>query len=250
MRLAVVAGGWHWPIHFYREITAQADGADLYVVAHRHPEHPAVRAEKRFVTSLAGPLGRVDQELYAEPPTLAAVEALGWRYEEAPNVAGDQCFLNQWLERHDYRAYDAILNCHDDTYVRRRDLFEQLDGDWLILANGASPDGRASYFRGSFEFWRRELLDLLGGRVDLGPLELTRVGLQETPGRRETLQAWNSIGHATWAFLEAHGLSGRVRSLSPYYRVSPWVIEGERGLVSERGWGAWSLNPGLAAYPL
>src|SRR5438128_2392274 len=135
-------------MHLYRELAAQSQGADLYVVAHRHPELPAVRDEKHDVVgmcadlalaTLPGSLAEVDRLLYAEPPTQAAVEALGWRYQEAPNVAGDQCFLNQWLERHDYQDYDAILSCHDDTYVRRRDLFEQLDGDWLLLANGANP---------------------------------------------------------------------------------------------------------------
>jgi hypothetical protein len=251
MKIAVVAGGWHWPWHFYREMAAQSVRADLFVVAHRNPELPIVREEKvtdlRFAPSR---LGELDREMYAVPVTLEALERAGWQYEEAPNVCGDQCFLNQWLERHDYWRYDAILSCHDDTYIRRRDLFEQLAGDWVILANGTNSVEPAGYFRGSFEFWRKELILALGASIDLGEVRLTREGKTDSPADRETLQVWNDTGVPVRTWLREHGFAGRVRSLSPYYRVSPWAIEGERGFLQRQAGGDWSLARGLVAYPL
>jgi hypothetical protein len=248
-----VAGGWHWPHHFFREIAAQAAGVDLFVVSHRHPELPIVRKEKEEdLRSAPGRLGELDRLMYSETTTLEKLRALGWDYIEAPNICGDQCFLNQWLEGHDFRDYDAILNCHDDSYVRRRDLFERASkGDWLILANGCNSVEPEAYFRGSFEFWHRDMLETLGGRIDLGRLQLRREGMIDTPRNREVLQAWNDTGVPVRKLLMEKGLSGRVGRLSRFYRVSPWVIEGERGFLHRQAWAReWSLAPGLAAYPI
>ena len=139
MKIAVVVGGWHWPHHFFLEMARQGR-ADLFVVAHRHPELDVVRDEKLEILAKAdGPLGAIDRQLYSLYASEHSLADLGWYFMEAPNVCGDWCFLNQWLEKFDYRPYDAILNCHDDTYIRRRDLFEQLAGDWLILSNCGQP---------------------------------------------------------------------------------------------------------------
>ena len=251
MRLAVVAGGWHFPLHLFRAISAQANGADLFVVAHRSPELPVVREEKREILARAtGPLADLDRELYAEYPTISGLRALGWDYMEAPNTVGDWGFFNQWLMTHDYRDYDVILNCHDDTYVRSDELFEQMEGDWLILTNGRYPEAPEAYVRGSFEFWRREMLDLLGGRIDLGAVKMTREGKTDTPQGLNALAAWNDTGVPLRDFMRRRGLSGRIAYLSPHYRVSPWVIEGERGFLHFAGGAPWSVEAGLKEFPL
>src|SRR5436190_10194446 len=139
MRLAIIAGGWHWPLDFYGKISWQAGGTDLFVVAHRNPELPIVREEKAEILATAtGPLADLDRELYADYPTVAMLQNRGWNYEEAPNTVGDWGFFNQWLERHDYRKYDVILNCHDDTFIRRPGVFPTMArgdagdaGNWL-----------------------------------------------------------------------------------------------------------------------
>jgi hypothetical protein len=244
VKFAVVAGGWHWPILFYERMAQAAEGAaDLYVVAHRNPELPIVQAEKtRSLAHRNGRLGGLDRHLYHAPVTVDALRQHGWVYFEAPNIAGDQVFLNQWLRLHGYRDWDGILNCHDDTYLLDVTLFDELDvlldQGALLVTNGRSPEGVAGYFRGSFEFWSRDLLGLLGGHVDVGPLRLTRVGREDSPVGREALADWNRIGHATWEFLAGEGLMDRVVSLSPRYRISRFAIEGERGFVSNRGFGA------------
>lgn len=260
MKIAVVAGGWHYPFHFFESISRQdypRKDVSLYVVGHRHPELPIVRQEKEYELQVApGPLGDIDRLMYREPTTVSALVGLGWTYLEAPNVAGDQVFLNQWLERCNYRDYDVILNCHDDTFIRRRDLFKhvaqtRLESDWLIMANGKNKTESDAYFRGSFEFWHRDMLELLGGRIDVGKLELTRVGLTDTPKDRGTLQAWNAAGKPVRDFIIENDLISYVAGLSPYYRVSRWVIEGERGfLYRQASAPEWRMDEGLAAFPL
>jgi hypothetical protein len=251
MKLAVVAGGWHWPAHFFRSIASQANGADLFAIAHRHPELPIVREEKReILEAAAGPLADLDRLLYSEYPTTTQLRSMGWQYSEAPNSVGDWGFFNQWLDRRDYREYDVILNCHDDTYIRRQDLFDHLDGDWLLLANGSYPQQPAAYVRGSFEFWKREMLDMLGGRIDLGEVTLTREGKTDTPAGLSGITAWNSTCVPLRQFMANRGLSNKIAYLSPYYRISAFAIEGERGFMHWQDGCPWSFEAGLKEYPL
>jgi hypothetical protein len=251
MRIAVVAGGWHWPSHFF-VMMAQQSKADLFVISHRDPELPVVREEKRTILDSArGPLADLDRVMYRRYADKIALKALGWDYKEAPNVCGDWCFFNQWLEDHDYHAYDVILNCHDDTFVRRGDLFENIpNGDWLLLANGSQATEPPGYVRGSFEFWKPELLDMLGGRINLGDLKLTREGLTDSPQDRAVLQTWNDTCWPLRHFMVDNGLSDRIARLSPHYRVSRWIIEGERGFLHAQGPAEWKTTAGMEAYPL
>lgn len=251
MKIAVVAGGWHWPLDLFTKMSWRFASADLFVVAHRNPELPIVREEKLEILQAAtGPLADIDRELYSEFPTVAGLRNRGWNYSEEPNVCGDWCFFNQWLEAHDYRKYDVILNCHDDTFIRSYGLLQQLAGDWLLLANGRYPEAPAGYVRGSFEFWKRELLDMLGGHIDIGDCGLTREGKTDTPKGLQALSEWNNTGVPLRDFMVRRGIADRIAYLSPYYRVSPYIIEGERGFMHFREGAPWSLDAGLAAYPL
>lgn len=258
MRLAVVVGGWHWPLDFFAQMSVQASGADLFVIAHRNPDLPIVREEKRAILATAsGPLADIDRELYRDYATVNKLRQLEWEYEEAPNTVGDWGFFNQWLERYGYGNYDVILNCHDDTYIRNggliHELFRRRNEPWLLLANGmvSTEYAPAAYVRGSFEFWKPELLEMLGGRIDLGNPTLTREGLTDTPTSRDELQPWNDLCAPLRTFMVEHGIADRVASLSPHYRVSPWVIEGERGFVHKQAFAEpWTLKAGLEAYPL
>lgn len=264
MKLAVILGGWHWPAHPFCNISANAKGADLFTVGHRSPDLPIVREEKRAILeTLNCELAPLDRELYRAYADTSFLRSWGWQYQEAPNTVGDWEFFNQWLETHDYRKYDVILNCHDDTYFRRRDLFSHLktitapleaeaprDQKWLVLTNGVYPEAPAGYLRGSFEFWRREMLDLLGGKIPLGDIGLTRVGKTDTPSGMDALAAWNATCDPLRRFMVDNKLTNQIQYLSQHYRVSPWVIEGERGLLSSQCGAPWSFAAGLRAHPV
>lgn len=251
MKLAVVVGGWHWPFDLFRKFADCANGADLYVVSHRSPELPIVRDEKREILGRAiGPLADLDRQLYAEFPTIDRLRKMGWHYLEAPNEIGDWGFFNQWLAVYDYRRYDVILNCHDDTFIRRPDVMKCLNGDWLLLSNGRYPEAPTAYVRGSFEFWKRGLLDMLGGRIDLGDVRLTREGQTDSPEGLAALSAWNDTAVPLRNWIVQRGLANKVDYLSQHYRISPWIIEAERGFLHLQGGAPWSFEAGLKAYPV
>jgi hypothetical protein len=256
MKLAVVVGGWHFPADFYDRLPSSLPGAECFVVAHRNPELAIVREEKlAILNTVTGPLADLDREMYDSWLDVADLKDAGWHYAEAPNTIGDWGFFNQWLEKHDFRKYDVILNCHDDNYLRfgagsLADALQSFDSDWLLLANGKYPEAPEGYVRGSFEFWKPELLEMLGGRIDLGNVSLTREGKTDTPQGLHALSAWNDTGVPLRDFLVQRGLTNRIQYLSPYYRVSPWVIEGERGFLHYQAGAPWSFEAGLRAYPL
>lgn len=251
MKLAIVVGGWHWPLEFFENVAACGTGADLFVVAHRSPELSIVREEKAEVLETArGSLADLDRWLYSRATTIDGLQKTGWNYVEEPNTYGDWGFFNQWLAKNDHRKYDIILNCHDDTHLRRPDLFDQLGGDWLLLANGKYPEAPEGYVRGSFEFWKSEFLDMLGGRIDMGHVRLTREGKVDSPKDLRALSAWNKTNVPLRDFMVRRGLDARIRYLSPHYRISPWIIEGERGFMHKMSGAAWSFEAGLKAYPL
>jgi hypothetical protein len=260
LKLAIVVGGWHWPKEFFAKLTLQSSGADLFVIAHRNPELPIVWEEKlaKLFDVAAIPNGvdqlfTLDQKLYRSFPSVHGLRLMCWNYIEEPNTVGDWGFFNQWLARHDYRKYDLILNCHDDNWIRRPDLVDTLvtvGRESLLLSNGRYPQAPAGYVRGSFEVWNRQLLDALGGKIDLGPIGLTREGKTDSPLDAEALMAWNDTATPLRRFMVDRGLESRIGYLSEHYRVSPWVIEGERGFLHYQGGAPWSFNAGLEAHPL
>jgi hypothetical protein len=250
MKLAIVAGGWHFPDHFYSQIPIVAPYARLYVIAHRSPELPIVKNEKQatILSHLDGKLGKLDREMYVKIPTIKRIRNLGWAYTELPNTVGDWGFFNQWLSLNNYRKFDAILNLHDDTYIRGG--MPSLDGNWLLMGHGKYPQAPAGYVRGSLEFWKPELLDMLGGRIDLGELKLSRVGKTDSPTNMEDLMPWNDTAVPLRNFMRSKGLLDRIQYLSNFYRISPWFIEGERGLLSNNVGAPWSFNEGLKRWPV
>lgn len=249
LKLAVVVGGWHWPLEFFYKIWRETEGAELFVVSHRSPELATVREEKRETLANAkGPLADLDRQLYARFPSVRDLRLLRWNYREEPNTVGDWGFFNQWLERNDYHKYDVILSCHDDTFIREPGVFDQLAGDWLLLANGKYPEAPPAYVRGSFEFFKPELLEMLGGRIELGYVGLTREGRTDTPAGLGALAEWNSTGVPLRDFMVRRGLAHRVAYLSPYYRISPWIIEAERGFLHYQDGAPWSFEAGVEEY--
>lgn len=229
MKIAVVASGFHYPSQFYESLAKQNgdNQVDLFCVSHRDP---SFASHGEFSDTLRGNL---DKRLYEHPITKEDIIALGWNYKEYPNTIGDWGNTNQWLEEHDYHDYDLLLFTHDDNLILTQDLFTGIISDpqfkdWDILTNSVGQP--AGSIRGSFEFFKPGVLELMGGKFDLSPVKLTREGKTDNPDSLEALNDWNGIVAPLNEVIKKHNLS--VMTLSPAYRVSAYCIEGERGFIS------------------
>lgn len=245
--MAVVASGWHFPLHFFRKISEQKVppgwSAELFCVSHRNPSFAA--KEKKETLAELGYSRRhlYDRILYDKLATVAEIEASGWRYILEPNTVGDWGNTNQWLEKNDYRQYDKFLFTHDDNFILTDEMFLDVlpREDWLILANSDGNSQRRLRqwlglpkpfsIRGSFEFFAREMLDILGGKFDLSETTLRREGQVFSGGSFKELSDWNTTVFPLTNLLKEKNLFGRVKALSRYYRMSVYCLEGERGYV-------------------
>ncbi|MEK7601520.1 MAG: hypothetical protein AAB480_03260 [Patescibacteria group bacterium] len=246
-KLAVVASGWHFPIAFFEQMKGQKvpEGwqVDMYCVSHRDPSH--ARTEKKEMLAGLGFTRRelYDRILYRSVASVADIEALGWRYVLEPNSVGDWGNSNQWLAKNDYKQYDKFLFTHDDNFILTDQMFEDLlpQTDWLIATNSTGHAQRRLrqwlrlpkpfFARGSFELFTREAMDIIGGSFDLSRKTLTREGKFDSPADFGELSNWNENDKAVRELVEKRGLLPKIKSLSPYYRMSKYCLEGERGYI-------------------
>ncbi len=234
-KIAVVASGWHFPLHFFTKIAEQKIPAgwkaEFFCVSHRDPAF-AVEEKKKEILSLGyDRRGLYDRIMYDKIATVDDLRTLGWEYSLEPNMIGDWGNSNQWLEKHDYREYDLFLFTHDDNFILNNELFVDLceSGNWLILANSKGvPPGS---IRGSFEFFTREMMDMIGGKFDLSMTTFTREGKTTTNDPYGEIGKWNATVTPLSNLIAAKKLQSRVVSLSPYYRISAYCLEGERGYI-------------------
>lgn len=246
-KLAVIAGGWHFPIAFFEQIAVQKIPkgweVDMFLVSHRDPSY-AVEEKKDTLPNLGyDRRGLYDRLLYRKVATVAEIEALGWKYAIEPNTMGDWGNTNQWLEKNDYKKYDKFLVTHDDNFILTDQMFTEIlpQEDWLILTNSTGNAQRRLRqwlhlpkpfaLRGSFEFFTREMFDLMGGKFDLSRTTLTREGKFTTSGDFSELSDWNQNDKPLRDFISAHNLKDRIKALSLYYRMSKYCLEGERGYI-------------------
>lgn len=232
-KIAVVCSGWHFPSFFYETMIQQQIPKgwmiDFYVVAHRDPSKAKMPKFNKKTRR-----GKLDAQLYNKIASKEQIEGLGWHYKEYPNTIGDWGNTNQWLEDNDYKKYDLFLFTHDDNLILRNDLFITVCGmyskRWMIMTNtvGAPPGS----IRGSFEFFKKKMLDKLGGKFDLEGVTLDRTGKTDNPKDWTDLYDWNNTVTPLTNFLTENKLWEQVVVFSPQYRVSLYCIEGERGLIS------------------
>ena len=276
-KLAVVVSGWHFPINFYQQINQQVIPTgwevDYFCVSHRDPSI-AREEKKNILTKLGdGTLERLDKILYEDVPSVEWLENAGWNYSLEPNNCGDWAVTNQWLEKYDYKNYEMLLLTHDDNFLLNNQLFvntldnsfkklfrndyslndlpefknatkndysEVQPDDWLILSNAiVNWTGKV---RGSFDFFKTELIDKMGGGFDMARVELDRTGLTDnmdmgyygdsTPQGGLSMKDWEKPIENFHGFMFNNNLLDRIRYLAPTYRVSPYCLEGERGLLS------------------
>jgi hypothetical protein len=276
-KLAVVVSGWHFPITFYKQINQQIIPlgweVDYFCVSHRDPSI-AKEEKKNILTKLGdGTLERLDKILYGDVPSVEWLENAGWNYSLEPNNCGDWAVTNQWLEKYNYKDYEMLLLTHDDNYLLNNHLFvntvdntfaklfrndyslndlpefkhatkndysEVEPDDWLILSNAiVNWTGKV---RGSFDFFKTELIDKMGGGFDMSRVELDRTGLTDnmdmgyygdsTPQGGLSMKDWEKPIQDFHKFMYDNSLLDRIRYLAPTYRVSQHCLEGERGLLS------------------
>jgi hypothetical protein len=246
-RLAVVAGGWHFPLHFFQKIAEQQipEGweVDLFCISHRDPEFSAKDKESVLPNLGYDRRGLYDRVFYSKIATVAEIEGLGFKYHLEPNTMGDWGNTNQWLAQYDYKKYDKFLFTHDDNFILTNQMFMDLlpQDDWVILTNsdGHSPGrkrtllgkGKEFSIRGSFEFFTKEMLDYLGGSFDMSEVSLTREGETSSSSNLSELADWNNQLYPVLRLIEEKNLKPRIKYLSKYYRMSLYCLEGERGFI-------------------
>ncbi len=232
-KLAVVVSSWHHPYGFYeamsKMIIPKGWQIDMFAVSHRDPSlapMPVLGEGRRE---------DLDRKLYSKIATVDEIKKLGFEYKEYPNTIGDWGNSNQWLEENDYKEYDLFLFTHDDNLLLRYDMFEvvcneMFNDDWLILTNTVGVP--AGSLRGSFEFFKKKMLDKMGGKFDLSMTTLDRTGKNDNPSQWSELYDWNTTVYPLANLLTEKKLWSKVITFSPIYRVSVFCIEGERGLIS------------------
>lgn len=231
--MAIVVSGWHFSYTFYEALSKQQIPkgwiVDLFCIAHRDPS----QAEEKVFDATTR-RGRLDAILYKKIATVQDLRELDWQYKEYPNTIGDWGNSNQWLEDNDYTKYDLFLFTHDDNLITRDDMLVGVTNlykkKWLIMTNSVGMP--AGSIRGSFEFFKKEMLDILGGKFDMSEVKLNRVGETANPPDWADLYDWNNTVTPLTNLLTEKNLWDQVVIMSPFYRVSLYCIEGERGLIS------------------
>jgi|TARA_Y100000310_G_scaffold204522_1_gene204747 hypothetical protein len=287
MKLAVVINGWHFPLKFYQQVRTQKIPkdweVDYFCVSHREPEVSDIEKQK-FLSQLSnGTLEKIDKILYEKIATVNYLEENGWHYILEPNTCGDWAITNQWLEKNNYKNYDMLLFSHDDNFVFNDNLFIDVldnkietlfrndysmndlpefknagpgdysevknDGEWLILSNGiVNMTGKV---RGSFDFFKPEIIEKMGGKFDIDNIELDRTGETDNAGIGYygttyptgglSIKDWEKPVQNFYGFMVRNGYLDTIRYISPAYRVSKYCLEGERGLLSNRATPQGSL---------
>ena len=252
-RLAVVAGGWHFPLHFYEQIKNQEIPVgwevDLFCVSHRNPDLDIIKLEKdEYLYKLddmkseldLSNVQRMDVKFYSRLATLEEIKNLGWNYVEELNTIGDWGITNQWLDKNDYRDYDILLFTHDDNFIFNNKLFTtaifQFNwDDWLVITNGINVGPDVYPVRGSFDFFKKEMLVMIGGKFDLSASTMTRIGKVDTPIDKIEIGDWNYTVRKFGEFIKDNNLNEKIKNLSNTYRISTFCFEGERGYLSNGG---------------
>jgi len=257
-KLAVIVCGWHFPETFYRQVIEQKKPSgwqiDYFCVSHRNPKNAI--GEKQIDKNSKDLYEKLDYFLYKNTATKDLIEDLGWVYMDKPNTLGDWGVFNQWVEDYNYKEYDLIYLSGDDNLFVNDNLFECVldekfetwfsngdvgnhvisevpySNDWLILSHSIHR-GRG-ILRGSLEFFKPEIFDMLGGKFDFKGCDLEyRIGKTKSPpGYKNEIINWNYQCIEFMHFIEKNNLYDKIRFLSCYYRTSVFCIEGERGYIS------------------
>jgi hypothetical protein len=156
-------------------------------------------------------------------------------------LIGDELFMNvldnrfETLFRNDYSLNDLPEFKH----AKSGDYSEVEADDWLLLSNAiVNYTGKP---RGSFDFFKTSLIEDMGGHFDMTRVELDRTGKTDNMGMEYygnnvpegglSMKDWEKPIQDFYGFMNKNNLLNTIRYLSPVYRISPYCLEGERGLL-------------------
>tara|TARA_R110000796_G_scaffold123761_4_gene238191 strand:- start:12210 stop:13061 length:852 start_codon:yes stop_codon:yes gene_type:complete len=250
-RIAIIAGGWHYPYHFYEKVSKlkvpEGWESDLFVIGHRDPDLEIVSKEKKDILNGFGNhdnfLMRMDEVLYSRTIKKSEIEQLGFDYSLEPNNIGDFYFFNQWAEKNDWTKYDMFLFMHDDTFMLEETMIvDVINKDCNLYYFQNEVDKKSEWLfltacgdqllcpRASFAFFDKKLIEKLGGKFSMQNVKLDREGLVDTPGTGLSGTAdWNTVSRNFTNFMQQNGWQEKMLRMSPYYRISKYCLEGERG---------------------
>ena len=84
--------------------------------------------------------------------------------------------------------------------------------------------------RASFAFFHKDLIKKLNGKFPMHNVSLNREGKINTPGTDlQGTADWNVVSRNFTTFMQDNNWQEKMLRLSPYYRISKYCLEGERG---------------------
>jgi len=259
-KIAILIGGWHYPKGFYDQLENLKcpDGFefDTFVVSHRDVDLPIVYQEKQDALNKIDKdtvYGDMDYELYGQRLTKDYLLSKNITIIDAENKYGDYYFITQWLDKYDYNDYEYVCFLHDDTYLRNEFLIDDIvngtcmtyhvegeevwNPNWLMLFNSNAPGSITP--RGSFAFLKKEFFKEFGNlEYAVDGISLDRTDEVDTPTNSRVLKEWNNTTRSLMRQFIDRDMLDRIFKLSDEYRISYYMIEAERGLMTPIGvWG-------------
>tara|TARA_R100001230_G_C5674527_1_gene179886 strand:- start:58 stop:912 length:855 start_codon:yes stop_codon:yes gene_type:complete len=249
-KIAIIIGGWHYPSHFYKKVSnlkiPEGWTSDTFVIGHRDPDLEIVSQEKHDILKTLdknNDLVKLDNIMYSKTISKSEIEQLGFDFKLEPNKIGDFYFFNQWSEKNDWKSYDLYLFMHDDTFMMKDTMIDDVvnkqcnlyyfqnevdkKSPWLFLT--ACGDQMLCP-RASFAFFDKKLIEKLNGKFSMDNVKLNREGKTDTPGTGlQGTADWNMVSRNFTTFMQENGWQEKMLRLSPYYRISKYCLEGERG---------------------
>lgn len=253
-KIAILIGGWHYPKGFFNQLSKLncPDGFEFetFLVSHRDVNLPIVHQEKLDALKKIDKNtdnGRMDYELYSQKLTKEDLLSQNIKVIDAKNKYGDYYFITQWLGEYDYNDYEYVCFLHDDTYLLNEFLIEDIVDDicstyhvegqevfnpnWLMLFNSNAPGSITP--RGSFAFFKKEFFKEFGNlQYTVDSIKLDRTDKVNTPTNSSVLKEWNATTRMLMRQFIDKDMLDRIFKLSDEYRVSDYMIEAERGLMT------------------
>lgn len=255
MKIVILAGGWHFPRHFYdtAKKVKVPDGStlDFVAICHRNMTAEVHKEYLQKIEKLPEDfLKKLDQELYASFADIEYLRETGWQAALYENSIGDFNFINQWLDTNPPQ-YDLYIYLSDDIYLthnwqhflidfieRQLTFYKFYNGEWVPseLSNnwvyvGNCPNPGRKVMRSSTGIFPGHFLQSLG-RFEMSKVSLTRTGQNNNLWNIQDIADWNQVQRNLQDYMEVHNLDKESFRLSNTYRVSKYMIEAERGLLS------------------